>query len=689
MTNISGTIVEELEELRQTIEKNVRKLKKPTQVKDFLEGRKSLKVFQWELLNNLKNKGKSIDLENDYVAWIYNNKDALETLLTSGDIENDKWKEAIEIVAEIIKQDPTAKSGLHLKLAIAVGLTFSNDVRSMADGSTIDGIARYHNYAQWADDRLLFEPFYNLSAWQMRYVVGSWAKDEELVWARDNVHEDYRDPNKIGSATHSMVEYKLFNDDGISVHDSGYYYGKPVTLEWIHTIGGVCGAISKFGSGMAQAFGIPGLPVGQPGHCAFIWLKNGTEWHLDNDISGWTKSSTHSGIQYTWKVQSPFFTMMNEAQVNPDAYRLSEKMRILATSFVDSKLKFSILEDATVVCPQNYDLWNELQVAISEHAVDKAVIEPTMLPYLEEYEKINSPVKNVAWKKPVTASESEDATHVITDGSREWRSTNAISAWVEIDLGVPCSIDEFRIHWWGVSYSDDYDILAQIDNEFVKVRTRLDEEREDTYYNPWGLMAGWDGMTTKIRLELRDGAVDPWYGIYYFGIRQIILIGQEHKNTEIISGHRPVTTSSSTGQKLVDGELGTYWTSNARNSWITISFRGLCVVDQVSIYWLHKSLVQGRQTVQYVVGGKLYKEKKGKIEKVEMQGFAGDLRVILRGSKNYFIREIEARGYCYSTKDIFKMKLPQGFATPQKSYTAFIIEDIFEIIGRFECDSCF
>ena len=39
----------------------------------------------------------------------------------------------------------------------------------------------------------------------------------------------------------------------------------------MHEVGAVCGGVSKFGVAMAQAFGIPAMPVGQPGHCAFLW----------------------------------------------------------------------------------------------------------------------------------------------------------------------------------------------------------------------------------------------------------------------------------------------------------------------------------------------------------------------------------------------------------------------------------
>ena len=57
-----------------------------------------------------------------------------------------------------------------------------------------------------------------------------------------------------------MVKYKLVNDDGVSVHNKEYHYVRQVTMQTIHELGGVCGTISKYSSGMAQALGVPSLP---------------------------------------------------------------------------------------------------------------------------------------------------------------------------------------------------------------------------------------------------------------------------------------------------------------------------------------------------------------------------------------------------------------------------------------------
>ena len=683
--SVTGFADEQLDNLEKQIKRRIRKLN-VEDIKDYLKSDDSLAVLQWQLLNNLKEGGLPINLQDETIRWLFNDREAMENLLTSGDIEDNRWKEAIEILAEIIRQDSNAKQGIKLKLAVAIGLTFSSDVYSMAHGGKIDGIARYHNYAHWADEELLFEPFYNLNAWQLRYVVGSWAEDDELVWARNNALAEFRNPNKIGSVTHSMVEYNLYNADNVSVHDPGYYYGKPVTLEWIHTIGGVCGAISKFGTGMAQAFGIPGLPVGQPGHCAFIWLKNGTTWNLDNDISGWAESTTHTGIQYTWKLQAPFFPMMNEAQLNPNLYRLSEKMRIIAGAFAESKYRFLILEDATTICPQNYDLWYDMADAISDEKVDENMLQRALSPILQKYEEKSREVKNIAKGKGVRASAYQELASKITEGSSEWWS-NETTAWVEIDLGGPCIIMEVRVHWWGVSYSNDYDLYAETDGEFNLVRTREEENRSDSYYNPWGTLQGWSDKTSKLRLVMRSGNIDPWYGKYYFGIRQIMIIGKELGDVQAISVNKAVKTNKSTGgDKLVDGDYSTYWTSSAKNSWIKIDLDGLCVVNYMQIDWLDD--VTGKQKIQYKVGGKSKLLKKGRFTQLKVKGLATEIHLKLQKSKSYSIREVTAVGFCYDARDILKMKAYMGFEQPDTAYAVYVYHDIAKMIQDFNCTLC-
>ncbi|MFM7808213.1 MAG: hypothetical protein ACKPEA_09860, partial [Planctomycetota bacterium] len=195
--------------------------------------------------------------------------------------------------------------------------------------------------------------------WELRYVVGSWASDDDLVWARANIKDDCRERGKVGDAVHGMVKYTLENKDGVSVQEGRKFYGgRPMTLPIIVEVGGVCGAISRFGTSMCQAFGIPAMPVGQPGHCAFIWQKEPHQWSLNNDISGWAESGRHTGIQTAWGNPAWLVPMMQSAQANASAY-LDAQTLLDATTIAWGKPAddLAVLAEATERCPLHLAAW--------------------------------------------------------------------------------------------------------------------------------------------------------------------------------------------------------------------------------------------------------------------------------------------------------------------------------------------
>lgn len=577
-------------------------------------------------------------------------------MLTSGDVQGDRWKEVVEIVAEIIRQDNDAKTGFKNNLAVAIGLTFSTSVRSMATGEAIDGIRRYHSYTQWADEKQLFEPFYNLNTWQMRYVVGSWAQDQELVWARNNVLESHKSAEKVADVCHRMVAYTLHNEDGVSVHDPGFYYYKPVTLEWIHKIGGVCGSISKFGSAMAQAFGIPALPVGQPGHCAYIWLKGGQSWVLGNDISGWAKSNTHSGIQYTWHAEASFFKLMQQAQHDSTSYPSSEMMRIIADHFSRSEDRFEILEDSTTVCPQNYDAWKSLKESLTETNIQRDTMESALLPTLERYKEEMSKEKNIAVNKKVSTSSSQSTAYLIVSGQSSWATPDK-AVTVEIDLGAPCNIREISIHWWGYSRSNDYDVYVKVNDQFKKVATRKDERTvSNGGLNGYSILQGWEHRITKVKFELRKGRLDPWYGKYYIGIRKVTILGVEHENTDIISKDISIETNIPLrGDALVDGNQQTSWSSPITPSWIHMDLGSVCSIDYMDLIWTNG--VNGNQDILAILGGNIMKTISGQFGRVEVSSFASNLAIKMTLATSYSLNEVEVIGKCYSCSDVLEKKI--------------------------------
>ena len=137
----------------------------------------------------------------------------------------------------------------------------------------------------------------------------------------------------------------------------------------------------------------------------------------------------------------------------------------------------------------------------------------------------------------VTVSDNpEDAQDVVDGTENSWR-TGEETAWLELDLGRECFVTELRIKWWGISVSKDYTVLAADGREggFQKVSDTEEELESPEGYNSWSRLEGWDLETRKIRIELRDGHLDPWNQGKWFGIRHIVVHGMEVNPPETLT----------------------------------------------------------------------------------------------------------------------------------------------------------
>ena len=86
-----------------------------------------------------------------------------------------------------------------------------------------------------------------------------------------------------------LVPYRFLNCFGASVHGPHYYEPWETAGEWTwcryaYIVGGVCGQLSHFASRCSNAHGLPSVPVGQPGHCAFTRRLPDGSWVIDNFI---------------------------------------------------------------------------------------------------------------------------------------------------------------------------------------------------------------------------------------------------------------------------------------------------------------------------------------------------------------------------------------------------------------------
>lgn len=333
----------------------------------------SLAIMQWTLLERVGEQGrKSLAADHPQaLAWLLGDRDALQTLLSAGDPSENRWPQAVGLLCGIVEDDAEAKSGVPLRIAVATAMTFAAPVTSFADKQPIEALPRYRAFRDWNAAGVLFPSFRELTAWEMRYVVGSWAREDELVWARGAIRGDLKNRGKIGEAAF-MVQYTEKNRSGASVQDEAKFYdSKPVTLPLILEYGAVCGGISKFGSAMCQAFGVPALPVGQPGHCAFIWQREDRSWALNNDISGWAESSRHDGIHTTWGTRAWFMPLMQAVQKNPERFVAAERLRAVA-ALADQNERADILAAACRACPLDFAAWLDRAAAMRAAAAKPA-----------------------------------------------------------------------------------------------------------------------------------------------------------------------------------------------------------------------------------------------------------------------------------------------------------------------------
>lgn len=321
-----------------------------------------LSCLRWMLLE----RTGAVPAEDEAVThWLLSDRTALAAFLGSGDVQDRRWAEALAVLGRIVAADPGAHEGTCLRLAVATALTFSTPVKAMADGTPIDPVRRYESFRDWDRQGVLSPCFRDLCTWELRYVVGSWATDEDLAWARGIIKPELRARDRIGDAAH-MLAYRDTNARGVSVQEGRKFYDdRPMTLPVMLEYGGVCGAISRFGASMSQAHGIPAMPVGQPGHCAFIWQREPHAWALNNDVSGWSESRRHDGIQMTWGDQAWLVPLMQAAQRTPEAYLDAELLRAWAR-VVAPTAREAMAAAACEACPEDFAAWTDRAEAIAK-----------------------------------------------------------------------------------------------------------------------------------------------------------------------------------------------------------------------------------------------------------------------------------------------------------------------------------
>lgn len=134
--------------------------------------------------------------------------------------------------------------------------------------------------------------------------------------------------------------------------------------------GAVCGGISKSGTNIRGARGIPATVIGQPGHAAILYYTKNSDgkgyWSIDNNVGGWTVATKGERHLLGWGNQSwqrthatvVYFHLAQDALNDYDNYVKAEENIMLAKVYQgDTAKQEELYERALTVQPINIDAW--------------------------------------------------------------------------------------------------------------------------------------------------------------------------------------------------------------------------------------------------------------------------------------------------------------------------------------------
>lgn len=338
---------------------------------EFLSDSKNrLDLARWDLLRMVKPELlKRAVAEEPGVAGVLAAMGAelnwLEDFMYSGPVSDGAG--ALKILARIAAEDPAAlKEPIPRRIATTVALEFARQ-----KWTAERAMPRYAYYAESWREKKLNKSFDDLRYWETRIITGCSATnpfgdERSLAWQRDNV----RLPAQLYTGAAYQVPYRLRGIAGDAVFSEDYYSPYRPFFDNIQAlvtreVGAVCGGLSHFGAYAAVANGVPAMPMGEPGHCAYTVRVNG-EWKKCNSIY-WKKSP----FWYFWVRTWDFLELTQDLYGDAERTRVSDEIMALGRLLnASSKFKRALntYEMALLVQPMNYPAWLEFCQALRERA---------------------------------------------------------------------------------------------------------------------------------------------------------------------------------------------------------------------------------------------------------------------------------------------------------------------------------
>jgi predicted nucleic acid-binding Zn-ribbon protein len=266
-------------------------------------------------------------IEQAQVDGLLSNPALMKEMLVAGGPAQGKYGRALQIQSDIRKASQRSESGHFHRLAVAISLAHAepiaqrNNESDKSAAAFVDPVQRYLHYEKAFLAGELDPAFPNLTTWEYRYVVDSYASDAMLSWGREMLR-NYR-PDHILNPDYGWRYSGAVRTDVAYRHSHEYTDSDDLSFfQNVCKNGGICGRRAFFGRYIVQAFGLPARPFTQPKHAALArwtpqgWVVNlGASWPV-----GWFPEQ-----------RGPEFLAETQARKFPQEY-----LRVLRADWIDA-----------------------------------------------------------------------------------------------------------------------------------------------------------------------------------------------------------------------------------------------------------------------------------------------------------------------------------------------------------------
>lgn len=343
------------------------------------------------------------------LEWFLNDEEALR-LWTMAGAPNGSYVNALQVLSNLYAahkddlRDDAEVNGvrngdLNLHMMLALSLAHARPINLwISNNQTSNPVTRYEIFKSMYENGKLGNPrmFANFTVEEMRWVMTAQMDDESILWLRDYTSQfgdgfqlsarfnpynyityrfgySYGNPKYYSEANYAMWDAKYH----LSAYNITYKAGNP-KLWIVFEEGSVCGGLSKTGSNIQCSWGYPATPVGQPGHCAYIYMYDAgggkNAWQLTNSIvaNGWA-NTTPTLMPYGWgsgganvtnngTIQSASYMFLSqEAQNEYGTFEKANMLMLMAKVYRnDWDALVRIYNDAYDQEHINLDAWNGL-----------------------------------------------------------------------------------------------------------------------------------------------------------------------------------------------------------------------------------------------------------------------------------------------------------------------------------------